>query len=121
MSSRQSTLDYIVEQMAKAGVVSARKMFGEYGIYCDGKMVALVWDDQLFVKQTAGGRDFIGDVTEGAPYKGAKPCFVISPEGWDDHEWLADLIRISTVELPAPVKKPRAKKAPPATSSRPRR
>jgi TfoX/Sxy family transcriptional regulator of competence genes len=121
MSSRQSTVDYIVEQMATAGVVSARKMFGEYGIYCDGKMVALVCDDQLFVKPTAGGRDFIGDVTEGAPYKGAKPCFVISPERWDDDEWLAGLTRISTVELPAPVKKPRAKKPPPATSSRPRR
>jgi TfoX/Sxy family transcriptional regulator of competence genes len=109
MASRQSTVDYIVEQMAKAGSVSARKMFGEYGIYCDGKMVALVCDDQLFVKPTAGGKDFIGDVTEGAPYKGAKPCFVISPERWDDDEWLAELIRISTAELPIPVKKRRAK------------
>jgi TfoX/Sxy family transcriptional regulator of competence genes len=42
MSSQQSTVDFIVEQMAKAGAVSARKMFGDYGIYCDGKMVALV-------------------------------------------------------------------------------
>ncbi len=107
MSSRQSTVDFIVEQMAKAGVVSARKMFGEYGVYCDGKMVALVCDDQLFVKPTAAGRAFIGEVTEGAPYKGAKPCFLISPEKWDDHEWLTELIRISAVELPLPVKKRR--------------
>jgi TfoX/Sxy family transcriptional regulator of competence genes len=109
MSSQQSTVDFIVEQMAKAGVVSARKMFGEYGIYCDGKMVALVCDDQLFVKPTVAGRALIGDVTEGAPYKGAKPCFVISAERWDDDEWLAELIRVSTAELPTPVKKRRAK------------
>jgi TfoX/Sxy family transcriptional regulator of competence genes len=109
MSSQQSVVDFIVGQMAKAGAVSARKMFGEYGIYCDGKMVALVCDEQLFIKQTAAGRAFIGDVTEGAPYKGAKPCFVISAEQWDDDEWLAELVRVSTAELPAPVKKRRAK------------
>ncbi|MFY9628771.1 MAG: TfoX/Sxy family protein [Methylocystis sp.] len=109
MASRQGTVDFIVEQLAEAGAVSARKMFGEYGIYCDGKMVALVCDDQLFVKPTAAGRALIGDVTEGAPYKGAKPCFVISVERWDDAEWLAKLIRISTAELPPPIKKRRAK------------
>jgi len=109
MSSQQGTVDFIVEQMARAGAVSARKMFGEYGIYCDGKMVALVCDDRLFVKPTAGGRAFIGNVSEGAPYKGAKPCLVISPEKWDDHEWMAELIRISTAELPMPAKKRRAK------------
>jgi TfoX/Sxy family transcriptional regulator of competence genes len=109
MSSQQSTVDFIVEQMAKAGAVSARKMFGEYGIYCDEKMVALVCDEQLFVKPTAAGRALIGEVTEGAPYKGAKPCFVIPPDKWDDDEWLAQLIRVSTAALPTPVKKRRAK------------
>lgn len=109
MSSQQSTVDFIVEQMAKAGVVSARKMFGEYGIFCDGKMVALVCDDQLFVKPTAAGREHIGDVSEGAPYKGAKPCFVISGDKWDDGDWLAELIKVSTAELPSPAKRRRAK------------
>jgi TfoX/Sxy family transcriptional regulator of competence genes len=109
MSSRQSTVDFIVEQMAKAGVVSARKMFGEYGIYCDGKMVALVCDEQLFIKPTAAGRALIGEVTEGEPYKGAKPCFVISAERWDDNEFMAELIRVSTAELPTPVQKRRPK------------
>ena len=51
MASQQGTVDFIVEQMARAGAVSARKMFGEYGIYCDGKMVALVCGDD-----TAPGR-----------------------------------------------------------------
>lgn len=72
MSSRQSTVDLIVEQMAKAGVVSARKMFGEYGVYCDGKMVTLVCDDQLFVKPTAAGRAFIGEGHRGRPLQGSE-------------------------------------------------
>ena len=109
MASQQSTVDFIVEQIAKAGQVSARKMFGEYGIYCDGKMVALVCDDQLFVKPTTGGRALIGNVVEASPYKGAKPCFLIPGDRWDDADWLARLIALSAAELPAAIKKRRAK------------
>jgi TfoX/Sxy family transcriptional regulator of competence genes len=36
--------------MKDAGAISYRYMFGEYAIYCDGKVVALVCDNQLFVK-----------------------------------------------------------------------
>ncbi|AJX14618.1 competence protein TfoX [Burkholderia ubonensis] len=105
MASSQSTVDFIVEQMAAAGAVSARKMFGEYGIYCDGKMVALVCDDRLFVKPTPDGKAFLGECEEGPPYPGAKPCFVISGERWDEREWLSRLIRITAAQLPPP--KPR--------------
>ena len=48
------------EALAGAGAVSARKMFGEYGVYCDGKIVGLVCDDQLFVKVTEAGRAWLG-------------------------------------------------------------
>ncbi|KVU83744.1 competence protein TfoX [Burkholderia ubonensis] len=102
MASSQSTVDFIVEQMAAAGAVSARKMFGEYGIYCDGKMVALVCDDRLFVKPTPDGKAFLGECEEGPPYPGAKPCFVISGERWDEREWLSRLIRITAAQLPPP-------------------
>ncbi|VWC72423.1 competence protein TfoX [Burkholderia lata] len=107
MASSQSTVDFIVEQMAAAGTVSARKMFGEYGIYCDGKMAALVCDDRLFVKPTPEGRAFLGDCEEGPPYPGPKPHLVISGERWDDREWLSALIRITAAQLPVPVKRSR--------------
>jgi TfoX/Sxy family transcriptional regulator of competence genes len=105
MSSNQNTVDYLVEQMADAGAVSAKKMFGEYGIFCDGKMVAIVGDDQLFVKPTAAGRAFLQSVEEVPPYPGAKPYFFISGEQWDDAEWLSELIRLTSTELPLPKKK----------------
>ena len=101
MASQQATVDYIVEQAAGAGEVSARKMFGEYGLYCDGKMVALVCDDQLFIKPTPGGRAQAGDVGEGVPYPGAKPCLLIPGDRWEDADWLAELIRVTARELPA--------------------
>ena len=102
MASDRGTVDYIIEQIADAGSVSAKAMFGEYGVYCDGRMVAIIGDDQLFVKPTPGGRAFAPDAAEAPPYPGAKPCLLIDAERWDDREWMADLIRITTSELPLP-------------------
>jgi DNA transformation protein len=108
MASKQANLDFVVEQMAEAGHVSARKMFGEYGIYCREKIVALFCDDQLFVKPTLAGKTFIGKVTEGSPYPGAKPWFLISGDRCEDGEWLSELVRLTERELPPP--KPKAAK-----------
>jgi len=105
MSSSQSTVDFIVSQILGAGDVSYKKMFGEYGIYCNGKMVASVCDDKLFVKLTMRGRVYIGDVVEESPYPGAKPNFLISNEKIKNGQWLGELIRITAEELPVPVNK----------------
>jgi DNA transformation protein len=110
MSSKQGTVDFIVDQMSSAGAVSSKKMFGEYAIYCDSKLVALICDDQLFIKPTVGGRSFVGKIEEAPPYPGAKPSFLISGDRWDDGEWLSELVRITTRELPLPKAKPKKKK-----------
>ena len=91
--------------MSGAGDVSFKKMFGEYGIYCGGKMVAAVCDDKLFVKPSIRGRAYIGNVVEASPYPSAKPSFLISVEKLEDHKWLSELIKITAEELPIPVKK----------------
>jgi TfoX/Sxy family transcriptional regulator of competence genes len=106
MASQQSIVDYIVEQ-THAAAVTARKMFGEYGLYSGGKMVALVCDDALYVKPTAAGRTFIGECEEGQPYPNAKPHFLIAAERWDDADWLSRLILSTASELPVPQKKRR--------------
>ena len=109
MSSQQKTVDYILEQSAGAGTVTAKKMFGEYGMYCDGKIMALICDDQLFIKPTAAGRTYLGEVTDGAPFPGAKPYFLIEGDRWDDADWLAGLVKVTADDLPAPQPK-KAKK-----------
>lgn len=109
MASRQETVDYIIEQIETAGDVSAKKMFGEYGIYCDGKMVASVFDDTFFIKPTTEGRAFAGDLEEGPPYPGAKPQLIIPGDRLEDRDWVTELIRLTTAALPMP--KPRKKKA----------
>jgi TfoX/Sxy family transcriptional regulator of competence genes len=108
MSSLQTTVDFILEQISAAGNVSARKMFGEFGVYCDGKIVALICSDQLFVKPTSSGRAFLGEVVESPPYEGAKPSLLIDNNRWDDAEWMTELIRVTAQDLPAPkAKKPK--------------
>lgn len=110
MASQQRTVDFILEQIADAGDVSARKMFGEYAIYCGRKVVALVCDDQLYVKPTKSGKAYIGKAKEAPAYTGAKPSFLISGDQWEDAEWLTDLIKITAKELPLPKSKPKPKK-----------
>ena len=74
-------------------------------------MVGLICDDQLFVKPTPGGRAFAGAIGEAPPYPGAKPFLLVDADRWDDAEWLVELVRISTTELPVPKpKKAKAKK-----------
>lgn len=107
MSTQQSTMDYLLDQMSLAGSVTCRKMFGEYAIYCDGKVVALVCDDELFVKPTADGRVFLKEVIEKPAYTGAKPSFWISGDYWDDREWLSRLIKTTADALPIPKPKKR--------------
>jgi TfoX/Sxy family transcriptional regulator of competence genes len=107
MASNKGFIEFIIDQIKDAGAITHRKMFGEYAIYSDGKVVALVCDDRLFVKPTAGGRSFIGDVIEAPAYPGAKPSFLIEDQ-IEDREWLSELIRITARELPEP--KPKKKK-----------
>lgn len=110
MATQERTVEYILDQLSSIGGISARKMFGEYGLSCDGKTVALICDDQLFVKPTAPGRALADDAAEVPPYPGARPSLLIDAERWDDPEWLAALIRATADALPAPLAKRQKKR-----------
>ncbi len=100
MASSEQTATFIAGQVSKAGRISLRKMFGEYAVYCNEKVVAFICDDELFVKPTEAGKNFIQDFTEGFPYPGAKPHLLVSGDKWDSREWLTKLISITEQALP---------------------
>lgn len=108
MATQQRTIDYLIEQATGAGAVSAKPMFGEYGLYFEGKMIGSVCDNQLFLKPTTLGRVHAEPVPEAPPYPGAKPHLLIEADRWDDAEWLGELLRVTAAELPTP--KPRKPK-----------
>ena len=111
MATKQSTVDYVVDQLGSLSQVSIRKMFGEYVIYYRGKVVALLCDDILFVKITDEGKKFVGKYyKEGSAYPRAKMSMVIGDEQIENHEWLSQLIEVTAEYLPpAKIKKKQGK------------
>lgn len=108
MSSSQEFVQYAADQCSGAGRITYRKMFGEYGMYCDGKIFALICDDQFFIKITKAGRHLAPGLTEVPPYEGAKPYFLI--EDLDDRDFLTEFITATCRELPIPKPKNKRKK-----------
>lgn len=109
MSTESGFAEHVFDLLRDAGGITAKKMFGEYGIYRHGKIVALACDNQLFVKPTTAGAAVLGTPTYGAPYPGAKPHFNVS-ELLDDSATLVRLIVATDAALPAPRPKTAAKK-----------
>ena len=109
MATDPSFAQHICDQIAGAAPVAVTKMFGEYGVYCQGKVVALLCDNQLFLKPTPGALALIVAPSYGPPYPGAKPHLRISDE-IDDADLMAQLVRAVAGDLPEP--KPKKPKKP---------
>ena len=86
--------------MSHAGDMRTRKMFGEYALYCDDKVIAFICDDQLYLKITEPGRTLLKSEKLGQAYSGSKDYFVISPDDWDDRDYMIDLARTTADALP---------------------
>ena len=117
MASDANFVQFVVDQIDRAGEITSRKMFGEYALYCNAKVVALICDNKLFVKPTEAGRKYIGNAIEAPAYPGAKPSFLIEDK-LEDRKWLTELIRITEKELSAP--EPKMKTRNTTTAPRPK-
>ena len=98
MASSLDFVEYVCEQIRRAGNITFKKMFGEYCIYCNGKPIGLICDNQFYVKKTKVELELLTNTEEAPPYKGAKPYFVI--ENLEDIEFLGEFIHKSYEELP---------------------
>ena len=78
MASSSDFVQYIADQCAGAGEIVAKKMFGDYGIYCDGKIFGLICDDGFYLKPTDAVRPLLRTVEMRPPYEGAKDYFYIA-------------------------------------------
>ena len=117
MSSSPETADTVLAMFADAlgdQVVTARRMFGEYGLYCDGRFFGLICDETLFLKPLPEVRAAMRAPDEAHPFPGAKLWLRPGAEEMDDPEQLARLVRIALAHLPTerPKKPSRRKKAP---------
>ena len=122
MATDQQYADYVMEQLRRVPGASHKKMFGEYAVYAGGKVVALLCDNQFFLRPTDAGRALLGTPTEGPPYPGAKPHFIMEGE-LEDIDRMAVIIAATAAALPAPKPKKAktAKKAAPGKTKAPAR
>lgn len=104
MATDRKFIDTVLEKLQPLEI-TARPMFGEYGLYYLGKNFALVCDNTLFVKITAAGAAIAGRVGQGPPYPGAKPAYRISAAKLNDRDWIILLVKTTSEALPAPKKK----------------
>jgi len=106
MASTRSVVDYIIGQLGPEA--SARAMFGEYGVYLRGTLIALVCDDRLFLKPTDAVAEICGTYERASPYPGAKPAIVVPEDDWADGALMRRLAAANAAALakakPAPTK-----------------
>lgn len=106
MATHQDFVEYVRTQSGLGEAITCRKMFGEYAIYVDGKVVALACDDQLFLKPTAHGRSLLRRPSEHPPFPGATRYFRLD-EALDDRDLLRRLLLATAQALPEPRPKQR--------------
>ena len=103
MASNADFVQYIVDQCSGAGEIVAKKMFGDYGIYCNGKIFGLICDDRFYLKPTEAGHALLRKEELRPPYDGAKDYFYIADV--DDRDYLSSLVRETYKALPEPKKR----------------
>ena len=101
MASHKDFVDYVAEQLREAGAIRSRKMFGEYGLYCDDVFFAVICDDQFFVK----GEAAFPSLPKAQPYEGAKDYIWV--EDVDDRDTMTTLTRLTCLALQEQPKKRR--------------
>ena len=100
MASNADFVQYITDQCSGVGEIVTKKMFVDYGIYCNAKIFGLICDDRLYVKPTEEGRTLLRTLDLQPPYEGAKPYFYIADI--DDRDYLSSLVRETCKALPEP-------------------
>ena len=111
MATDTDFIAYLEEQAGLGARLTHRRMFGEYALYVDEKVVAFACDNSLFVKPSASATRLAPDLPQRPPYPGAKD-YPVADELLDDGERLRELLLETAVLMPAAkVKKAKVKKA----------
>jgi TfoX/Sxy family transcriptional regulator of competence genes len=111
MASDLKTVMFIVDQSGLGARLGYKRMFGEYALYLNTKLVAFVCDNRLYLKPTDAGRTLLGSVTEAPAYPGSKNYFLLEEE-LESPSLLRAALEVTEAAVPLP--KPKAK---PAASS----
>lgn len=108
MATEPSFVEYVLETVRLGSRLTYRKMFGEYALYLDGKVVAFACDNSLFIKPSEAAAGLAPELPQGPPYPGAKD-YPVADELLDDPDLLRRLVEETAALMPPP--KPKKKPA----------
>ena len=103
MASSKEYADFIIEQLAGLGEITARKMMGEYILYYREKVIGGIYDNRFLVKPTKSAREKMPEASLELPYEGAKPMLLV--DNVENRDFLKELVLAMYEELPESNKK----------------
>ncbi len=107
MASDIETVTFIADQIGLGARLTHKRMFGEYALYLNTKVVAFVCDNKLFLKPTDAGRALLGSPEEAPAYPGSKNYFLLGEE-LENPELLRRAFEVTESVLPLPKQKTKA-------------
>jgi DNA transformation protein and related proteins len=130
MAVSESFLEFVRDQLAPAGDIVIRKMFGGAGIYCDGAMFGLVLSETLYFRtdaasaaqfEDAGCKQFIYERPPCKPV--AMPYWVVPEHLFEDADemlvWAREAIAVARREKCAKDEKAARRASGPAKPAKP--
>lgn len=103
MVSDKAYVGSVVEALAPLNVRS-RAMFGEYGLYCDDKVVGFICDNQLLLKPLDPPVAAVKELPMAEAYPGSK-LYHLVPNDALEADWLKPAVQETAARQPVKVKK----------------
>jgi len=108
MATDVSFVEYVCDSIAGAGIVTSRKMFGEYMVYVNGKPIFLLCDNTVYVKILDAVQTLLADAKIGHPYHSAKEHYILDVDNVPLTREVACILE-QIIPLPKKKKKPEKK------------
>ncbi len=117
MAVNPSFKAFVTEQLAGVGPFSIRGMFGGAGVFADGVMFALIYQDTLYLKadpesakafEAEGARPFTYETSQGTHTLGS--YWQVPERLFDDPDEMTEWAR-RALEIARSLQKPKARKA----------
>lgn len=110
MTTDLSFLEYVADQSQLQDRLTHKRLFGEYALYLDGKIVAFACDNSLFIKPAEATRKLTAGLPQRPPYSCAKP-YPVADELLDEPDALRELLLATGQAMPPPKPKVARKRA----------
>jgi TfoX/Sxy family transcriptional regulator of competence genes len=101
MATDADFIAYVHEQAGLRARLTHRRMFGEYALYVDAKVVAFACDNSLFIKPSDAAAHLAPNLPKAPPYPGAKD-YPVADELLDDADRLRELLLETAALMPEP-------------------